>query len=193
MLSPKLEQYKALLLKWSKSLNLVAPSTLAQADSRHFQDSTQLLKFLPETTKIVFDLGSGAGFPGLVLATERPDLEFHLFESDTKKCSFLGAVSREISIPVTIHNQRIELVDRKTLPYPDVITARALTSLTDLLKMTEFWWQQNPHLILLFPKGGQAETEIIDAQKNYRFEIERFPSLTDKTASILRLSSVHKL
>ena len=97
-LNPLLATYKSLLLKWAKVINLVSPATLADVDARHFQDSLQLIPLLPAHTKTLFDLGSGAGFPGLVIALERPDIRVHLFESDTKKCSFLSTVSRETHI-----------------------------------------------------------------------------------------------
>ena len=138
-LNPLLATYKSLLLKWAKVINLVSPATLPDVDTRHFQDSLQLIPLLPPHTKTLFDLGSGAGFPGLVIALERPDIAVHLFESDTKKCAFLSTVSRETHIPVVIHNQRIESVDKIPDVVPDVISARALASLDTLLAMTEIW------------------------------------------------------
>lgn len=190
--SPKLTLYMALLVKWSKAVNLVAPSTLPDAERRHFEDSLQLLPLIPEDAKILFDLGSGAGFPGLVLAMERPDIGVHLFESDQKKCAFLSTVSRETDTPVLIHNQRIENVDENSTLLPDVITARALASLDQLLGLTEQWWSRNPQAILVFPKGEKAVAEVEDARKKYDFDLESVPSVTDGRAQILRLSHVKK-
>ena len=192
-LSPKLAKYEELLLKWSKVINLVAPSTIPDAKMRHFIDSTQIIPLIPEGTKTIFDIGSGAGFPGMVIAIERPDISVHLIESDTKKCSFLGTVSRETDTPVIIHNRRIESVDNLNGVKPDVITARALASLTELLSLTRQWWDNHPQLTLIFPKGAKADEEIAEAQKSYSFHVESIPSQTDKMAQILVLKNVRKL
>jgi len=192
-LSPKLEKYRELLLKWSKAINLVAPATLADAKSRHFIDSTQLLPLIPTDTKTLFDIGSGAGFPGLVIAIERPDIHVHLIESDTKKCSFLSTVSRETNTPVLIHTQRIESVDKLKDVIPDVITARALASLTELLKMTRQWWDGHPQVTLIFPKGIKADEEVAEAMKDYDFSLQSVQSQTEEKAKILILTKVKKL
>ena len=123
----RLKTYLSLLEKWQPKINLISNNTLDIAWDRHFEDSLQLLNILPEGEKTLFDLGSGAGFPGLVLAIAREDLNVHLVESDQKKCSFLKTVSRETKTPVEIHNSRIETVSRETSP--DIVTARALASL----------------------------------------------------------------
>ncbi len=192
-LSTKLLKYAELLTKWSKVINLVAPSTVADAKVRHFEDSIQIIPLIPVDAKILFDIGSGAGFPGMVIAIERPDLSVHLIESDTKKCSFLSTISRETDTPVLIHNRRIESVDNLNGIKPDVITARALASLGDLLALTEQWWENHPQLTLIFPKGAKADSEIAEAQKLYRFQVESIPSQTDKMAQILILKNVQKL
>lgn len=191
--SPKLAQYKALLIKWSKAVNLVAPSTLSDSDSRHFKDSLQLVPFIPLEAKTLFDLGSGAGFPGMVLAMARPEIAVHLFESDQKKCAFLATVSRETDTPVLIHNRRIENVDENLTLLPDVITARALASLEELLGLTEQWWSRNPQVVLIFPKGEKAEAELIEARKKYEFDATLTPSQTDNRAKILRLTNVRNV
>lgn len=192
-LSTKLLKYAELLTKWSKVINLVAPSTVADAKVRHFEDSIQIIPLIPVDAKILFDIGSGAGFPGMVIAIERPDLSVHLIESDTKKCSFLSTISRETDTPVLIHNRRIESVDNLNGIKPDVITARALASLGDLLALTRQWWENHPQLTLIFPKGAKADSEIEEAQKLYGFQVESIPSQTDKLAQILILKNVQKL
>lgn len=192
-LSPKLEKYLELLNKWAKVINLVSPTTLPDAKKRHFLDSVQIIPFIPEGTKTLFDIGSGAGFPGLVIALERPDIQVHLIESDTKKCSFLSTVSRETNTPVIIHNQRIESVDTSPDTKPDVITARALASLGELLDLTSIWWTDNPQITLIFPKGAKAKEEMVDAQKKYGFEVISHQSVTDENAQILVLTKVKKL
>ncbi len=189
-LSTKLVQYKNLLEKWNKVINLVSPSTLGDSEIRHFQDSLQILPLIPSHAKILFDMGSGAGFPGMVIAIERPDIKVHLIESDTKKCSFLSTISRETNTPVIIHNSRIESVDKSDKMIPDVITARALASLTELLSLTEPWWLKNADLTLILPKGAKADEEVAEAQRKYKFDLTAVPSQTDHKAKILLLRRV---
>ena len=120
----KFEAYLTLLEKWQRRINLVANSTMANVWQRHILDSAQLIKFYPANTKKILDVGSGAGFPGLVLAI-MGDVTVDLVESDQRKAVFLSTVIRELGLPAKVHNQRIE-----TMPNlrPDVITARALAS-----------------------------------------------------------------
>ena len=125
---PALKHYYGLLLKWQKTINLVSPSTLDDAWNRHFEDSIQVVSYIPENMKILCDIGSGAGFPGLVIAIERPDIQVHLVESDSRKCAFMRTVSRETNLSnVTIHNDRIENVIGDI--DADYVSARALASL----------------------------------------------------------------
>ena len=151
-LMTKLSTYRTLLGKWGKVINLVAPSTLKDIQKRHFEDSLQLAAFIPRDTEILLDLGSGAGFPGLVLAMTLPLIQVHLVESDQRKCSFLATVSRETNTPAVIHNSRIE--DIGSSIRPDVITARALADLKNLLRITEAFWSNQRTITLLFPKGA---------------------------------------
>lgn len=174
-LQEKLALYLKLLRKWQKSINLISNNTLDDAWQRHFEDSLQLADFVPENA-VLFDLGSGAGFPGLVLAIARPDLAVTLIESDTKKCTFLSTVSRETMTDVSVVNQRIENVSRETIP--TVVSARALSALDKLLDYALPWALENPDLMLLLLKGENAETEITEAQKRYDFRCESFPSKT---------------
>ena len=138
----KLKTYEALLHKWQDKINLVSSKTLNDSWKRHFEDSTQILEYLPAGTKTLFDLGTGAGFPGLVVAICRLDLDVHLVESDQKKCAFLKTVSRETGVSVSVHNERIESVSCETIP--DIITARALASLPDLFDYCHGWIEANP-------------------------------------------------
>lgn len=178
-----LELYCALLRKWQSKINLVSPKTLDDAWNRHIMDSVQLRPHIPDTTKTLVDLGSGAGFPGLVLAILRPDINVHLVESDQKKCSFLKAVSRETNIPITIHNARIDSVYGDIAP--DVITARALSALPSLFEYCLPWAEKNDDLTMVFPKGVQVEDEIADAQKSYSFTYEQHKSIVDSDSAIL--------
>ncbi|MCB9990195.1 MAG: 16S rRNA (guanine(527)-N(7))-methyltransferase RsmG [Rhodospirillales bacterium] len=185
----KLKQYLALLRKWQCSINLVSPATLDHAWERHFEDSLQLAALIPEEA-VLFDLGCGAGFPGLVLAIARPDIKVTLIESDTKKCTFLSTVSRETMTPVSVVNQRIESAVTDSIP--TIITARALASLDKLLGYVMPWAKANPDLVLLFLKGRQAADEVTDALRLYDFTYEMVPSRTDSEAQIVRISNLRE-
>ncbi len=167
-----LEVYKRLLVKWQGAVNLVGPATLDDIDTRHFADSLQLADHIPHGVTVA-DLGSGAGFPGLVLAMARPDLTVTLIESDQKKCTFLSTVSRETKTPVTILNQRIEDVSRETIPA--IITARALAPLDKLLAYCLPWAQASPALVMLFLKGEKAAEEVAQAQRAFTFDAAMIP------------------
>lgn len=185
----KLRQYEALLVKWQRAVNLVGPATIPDAWDRHFVDSFQLLPLLPAGTKTLYDLGSGAGFPGLVLAIICPDISVTLIESDQKKCAFLSTVSHETGAKVSVLAQRIEAA-AQTLPAPDVITARALASLGDLLGLIQPWAKQNPELVAIFPKGQMVEEELALARKGWTFDSRETVSITDPKASLLVLSKI---
>lgn len=184
----QLAAYHALLLKWQKAINLVSNSTLEEAWERHFADSAQLAQYIPQGIKTTADLGSGAGFPGLVLAIMRPDIETHLVESDERKAQFLRTVSRETGIKVTVHDSRIEDVAARLSP--DLVTARALASLDQLLGYCFSWAEKNPNLVMLFLKGQGFDAELREARKRFRFKEENHASLTSAEARILRISAL---
>jgi 16S rRNA (guanine527-N7)-methyltransferase len=210
----KLRRYEALLHKWQKAVNLVGPSTLPDSWNRHFEDSLQILPFLPSSRRKpgssdpssedpgfrrdddngtgdlrLYDLGSGAGFPGMVIAVARPDVSVTLIESDQKKCAFLTNVSHETKTPVRILAQRIEQA-AESLPSPDIITARALAPLSSLLTLIRPWVEKNPELVCIFPKGAQAMAEIEAAQGVAAFDVTACISKTDEMARILTLRNI---
>lgn len=185
----RLEVYLTLLQKWQPKINLIGPKTLEHAWARHFEDSLQLAQYIPTSAKTLFDLGSGAGFPGLVLAILRPDLEVHLIESDEKKCAFLRSVSRETRAQAIIHNMRIEEAVQDLDVHPDIITARALASLEGLLDYCGVWAKENSDLTFIFPKGEKAAEEIRQARQKWNFDLEKYPSQTDDKAQILVLKN----
>lgn len=187
----KLEKYLALLEKWQPKINLISNNTLGNAWERHFEDSMQLADILPEGDKVLFDLGCGAGFPGLVLAMMRPELKVYLVESDQKKCSFLKTVSRETETPVEIYNCRIEDVSRETKP--DIITARALASLDALFDYCADWIAANSTVTLIFMKGENADQELVALEGKWKFNCCTFPSKTDKKAKILVFTDIYKM
>lgn len=185
----RLEKYQALLSKWQARINLVAPDTLADSWNRHFIDSLQLLPFLPTEEFTLVDMGTGAGFPGLVLAITNPNYHVHLIESDSKKCEFLKTVSRETNAPIQIHNNRIEA----TPPFfADIITARALASLTELLGYALPYADINPDLKMIYLKGARWENEINDARHTYMFDVETHESLTSNQSRVLIISNLKR-
>lgn len=188
----RLRVYHDHLLKWQGKINLISPNTVKDAWRRHFLDSAQLLAYLPKEGCRLYDLGSGAGFPGLVLTIARPDVEVTLIESDTKKCAFLKNVSRETEATVKIENCRIERAAQSLRP-PDIITARALAPLSDLLALIEPWSASNADLTVIFLKGAAWQQEVDAAQSaGWVFDLEAFPSETDENSRILQLKNIRK-
>ncbi|MBK6896115.1 MAG: 16S rRNA (guanine(527)-N(7))-methyltransferase RsmG [Alphaproteobacteria bacterium] len=178
--------YHSLLVKWQKSINLVSDSTLPEAWHRHFYDSAQILQYLPKDRRVVADLGSGAGFPGMVLAILNPDLDMNLIESDERKCLFLRTVSRETDTDVSIHHGRIERVRESFVP--EIVTARAFADISAILELSSVWNRKNKTLQLILLKGENADDEIENARTRFSLSVESFPSLTHPKARILRIS-----
>lgn len=178
----RLQAYHDLLVKWQKAINIVSPKTLDEIWSRHFADSAQLAERIPQNAKVA-DLGSGGGFPGLVLAIMRPDLEMHLVESDLRKSEFLKNVSRETKSGARVHNDRAENVLESI--GPGIITARAFAPLVEILEMTK----SVPGAPLLLLKGKMALEEVEEARKKFNFECADFPSSTEQGAKILEISN----
>jgi 16S rRNA (guanine527-N7)-methyltransferase len=185
----KLELLERELRRWQAIKNLVGPATLDQIWERHIVDSLQLLSLAPEAQTWV-DLGSGAGFPGLVLAIAGAErgLKVHLVESNSRKCSFLRHVSRLTDAGAAVHEARLETVIPSFIGKADVVSARALASLTMLLEWTEPLLKAGT--IGLFPKGRDAEIELTEARKRWTFDTDVLPSLTDSQARILRITSI---
>lgn len=186
----KLETYQALLEKWQQKVNLVSHSTTPQLWERHFIDSLQLTTYLSDEPLDVIDLGSGAGFPGLVLAIARPhSLSVSLIESDLKKCVFLENVSRETMTPVTILRERIEKLQGKIKG--DVITARGVAPLSLLLSYAAPLMKDQS--FCLFLKGKEYGTEIQEVKKKWEFELEIFVSITDARSRILKIKHPQRI
>jgi 16S rRNA (guanine527-N7)-methyltransferase len=185
----KLRHYHALLLKWQKTINLVSPATVENAWERHFEDSKQLNEYIPTNVKSICDMGSGAGFPALVLAILRPDIHFHLIESDVRKCAFLRDVSRETKCEnVTINNERVENIIHDI--QVDVLTSRALASMRQLLVYGQPLWSAKPTLQYILPKGKNWQDEVNEAKGKFDFNIEDYPSQTDPQARILIVGNI---
>lgn len=189
----KLKAYEALLVDWQSRMNLVSRNTLEQAWDRHFLDSLQILRFIPQNIRKITDIGSGAGFPGLVLAICRPDIEFEMVESTGKKCRFLEAVAVASGARnVVVRCERAEAVVSRETP-PDMVTARALASLNELLTMIHPWAKKNKSLTALFPKGAKAAEEIDAARAaGWKFDVESHVSVTDDQARVLLVRKIRR-
>lgn len=185
----KLETYQRLLLKWQRVINLISATTIDDMATRHFYDSAQLLKYIPNKDAVLADMGSGAGFPGMVLAILGMK-NVHLIESDILKATFLREVSRETSTPIVMHDDRVEECH---LPPVDVFTARALAPLVDLLKYVRMVRHENHPCYALFLKGGQYQDELTKAHKKFKFSAETFQSDTDLTGKIIKISNLDSL
>jgi len=187
----RLAAYAALLTRWQATINLVGRDTLDDLWRRHMLDSVQLVRYLPAGARVVTDLGSGAGFPGLVLSIVA-DIHVHLVESIGRKTAFLQEAARVTRARVTIHRDRIESVD----PWPsDAVTSRALAPLPELLKLAApFLVAATPGIepVCLFLKGAQAEQELTDARKSWKIVVERFPSLAEPAGCVLRIRGVSR-
>jgi 16S rRNA (guanine527-N7)-methyltransferase len=182
----RLSTYVDLLTRWQARINLISRGTLDQVWTRHIADSLQLVSLLPQGARVLVDLGSGAGFPGLVLALATP-LEVHLIESDSRKAAFLREAARLTGCTAQIHNARVEAV----APFPaDVVTARALAPLPLLLDLAAPFL--TPATCCLFPKGRQAEQELTEAARSWKMRADRFPSATDPTGTVLRVSEIFR-
>lgn len=183
----RLRAYADLLARWNERINLVSRADLPLLWSRHVEDSLQLADHLPAAAFSAVDLGSGAGFPGLVLAIAT-GIPFALIEADARKAAFLREAARVTAAPVRVHAQRIETT---ALDPVRLVTARALAPLPQLLA-----WAApllSPDGACLFPKGQAVEAELDAARRaGWRMDVERLPSRTAAGGVILRLSGVRR-
>ena len=184
----RLSTYVDLLWERNRQLNLVAESTLPQVWHRHILDSAQLAPLVPEDARTIVDLGSGAGFPGMVLAimlADRSGLCVHLIESIQKKCRFLEDVAAATGAPVNVHWARAEtLPDLKA----DVVTARALAPLDKLLGLAFPFFRDGT--IGLFLKGKSLPAELTLATKSWTLDSASIPSRSDPSGTVLRVTGL---
>jgi 16S rRNA (guanine527-N7)-methyltransferase len=180
----RLQVYNKLLHKWQRAINLVSRQSLDDSWQRHFLDSGQLFRLLPGEANSMLDIGSGAGFPGMVLAIMGAR-NVELVESDERKCLFLREVSRETSTDVTVTNERIEKLSPKTV---DVLTSRACAPLDVLLGYARPYL--GPSTICLFPKGRTVQDELTTAQKRWNIRYTLHQSVSDSAARIVRLEGI---
>lgn len=186
----QLQVYAELLAKWQPAQNLISNSTVDDMWRRHFLDSAQM--YAPIRARYgdkelnFMDIGSGAGFPGLVLSIMGLG-KAHMVESNNKKCIFMGHVSRDASADSVILNKRIEELDDFPL---DFITSRACATISQLLDWSGKFIK--PHTELWLLKGTIVDDELTEALKSWNMKSERYPSLSDETGCILRLYDIKK-
>lgn len=185
----RLDLYESLLKKWNKSINLVSSSTISEARNRHFVDSAQIYNIAPKDWQIWCDMGSGGGFPGMVvaiLAAElKPAVSVFLLESDQRKATFLRTVAREAGIKVQVISDRIEKIDPISA---DVVSARALASLENLLGFSERHLKKGG--LALFPKGATWQQELEEAQRTWSFTHEVHKSVVELNSVILSIGGI---
>lgn len=172
------------LERWQRAINLVGKTTMDGVWKRHIVDSAQIVPLIPGSATTLVDLGSGGGFPGLVIAAMRPDLQLTMIEADARKSAFLGEAARKMALknPPKISIQRIE----KAAPMgADVVTARALAPLRQLLEWSSR--HRTDTAICLFHKGKGWQAEVDEAKKEWDFSPEPIASVTDRDAVILRI------
>lgn len=191
----RLRVYLRLLEKWQGTINLVSRGSLEDAWRRHMLDSAQLARYIPSCgpscggeggAPVIVDIGSGAGFPGLVLAIMGAGV-VHLVESNRRKCAFLATVARETNTEVTIQPLRVESLS----PFAaDIVTARNLAPLHKLLAYSEPFVGREGEC--LFLKGKKADEELTEAAKRWSMRVERFASDSDSSGVVLRLRQISR-
>ena len=180
----RLERYVELLLKWQNAINLIGRGTVGDIWHRHILDCGQLCKFLPPGLRPIVDIGSGAGFPGLVLAILGAK-DVRLVEADSRKCVFLREAARETKTSVDVIESRIENIRDLSA---GVITARALASTGTIIKLSQTICSQNTIYLLL--KGKNVHFELTEVKNQWKMDAEIHPSFTDPDGSILIMESV---
>jgi 16S rRNA (guanine527-N7)-methyltransferase len=180
----RLQKFASLLLRWNKTLNLIAAKDEAVIWERHIADSLQLIPLMPTGLSRAIDLGTGGGFPGLVLAIAT-GIPFDLIESDQRKASFLRTAILETNAPATVHCHRIE---DAPVPAAALITARALAPLPRLLPWAARLLTSDG--ICLFLKGAKAEEELTAAQNDWTMIVDRTPSQTGADGIVLRIAEL---
>lgn len=181
----RLSCFADLLTRWTSRINLISSKDVPHLWERHIRDSLQLVPLIEHGAKIT-DLGSGGGFPGLILAIAA-DAEVTLVESDRRKAAFLREASRVTGCLTHVVNERIEAAD---IPPAPVVTARALANLSQLLAWTEK--KLLPEGYALFLKGQQAADELTEARREWHMSVSQIPSRTAGGA-ILKISDIRRV
>lgn len=187
-----LQQYAELLTKWTKRINLVAAASIPHVWERHILDSAQLIVHAPRDARTWVDLGSGGGLPGVVcaiLAREiMPDCRFTLIESDQRKSAFLMTAAQALDVRIKVLSDRAEQV---TPQQADIISARALAPLTQLLPLVERHLAKTG--VALLPKGKNHAQELAATRQEWQFDVTSHPSLTDPLARLLVIKEIRRV
>lgn len=185
----RFEAYEAILRRWQPSINLIGRDTVSDLWRRHFLDCAQLLRYLPNDYGALYDIGSGAGFPGLVLAILGAHDVF-LIEADQRKCAFLREAARVTGAGVTVLPQRVEALEPPPAGWPRrrVLVARAVAPLDRLLQSARGLIDSETRCVML--KSMNVEAEIAAAYKIWGMRVETAPSLSDPRGVILMLSDL---
>ena len=178
----RLRAFVALLTEWNLRHNLVSERSLADVWRRHVLDSAQLTRFMPPSAKTLIDLGSGAGFPGMIVTAMRPDLHVTLVEATAKKCRFLGEAATLMHADVQILNARIEDLSGK--PF-DVVSARACAPLPRLATYAQRF--VGPNTVCLFLKGQNVGSELTETRKSWRMKLQSHASMSDPAGTVLEI------
>jgi 16S rRNA (guanine527-N7)-methyltransferase len=190
----RLDQLVELLLGWQRTTNLIAPATIPRLWTRHVADSLQLIDLAP-SARVWVDVGSGAGFPGLVIACAlagQPGADVHLFESNTKKAAFLREAQRLTGAPATVHAGRFEDLAAGRLPTGvEVVCARAMAPLKLLCALC-FPLLGKSAATGLFPKGQNAQLELDAARESWTMNVTLVPSRTDPKARIVVIRDLER-
>ncbi|MBV9286858.1 MAG: 16S rRNA (guanine(527)-N(7))-methyltransferase RsmG [Hyphomicrobiales bacterium] len=181
----RLDVYVDLLGRWRATVNLISEASFASVWTRHIADSAQILPLVPAARRWV-DMGSGAGFPGLVIAIQLADVpgaRVRCIESDRRKCAFLRDVVRATGAPAEIHPERVEKVDAEGLRPVDAVTARAFAPLPATLDLARIWLDSGA--VCAFPRGRSARGQLEAFPHAQTYSVEVVPSVVDKEAAIL--------
>ncbi|WP_333712173.1 16S rRNA (guanine(527)-N(7))-methyltransferase RsmG [Yoonia sp.] len=185
----RLEAFASLMAKWTPKINLIAKGTLGDIWDRHIVDSAQIYRHAPEDFATWADIGSGGGFPGIVVAAiakeKHPDARFVLIESDQRKCAFLRTAARALDMSVDVIASRIEEAPPQAA---DVVSARALAPLPALLPLILRHLREDGRALV--HKGRQAAQEVAEARVQWAFDLEDHPSITDPDARLLQIQRI---
>ena len=188
----RLGAFEDLVRKWTKKINLIARNDVDHIWDRHIVDSAQVWSSAPDEWNHWVDIGSGGGFPAIILAAiaveKKPDARFTLIESDQRKATFLRTAIRELNLNAIVLDDRIELAPPQNA---DVISARALASLTILLGFAER--HLAPTGIAVFQKGKIADDEIIEAKHTWAFDYNKVPSITNGDACVISIKGFSRV
>ncbi len=187
----RLQILAKLVLDWQKHINLISPTTIPELWKRHILDSVQLLPLIPTGVSAIADLGSGAGFPGLVLAASHSAV-VHMYEANAKKAAFLSEALRQMKCAGVVHRERLEPMQAPIkMPKVQVLTARAFAPLPLLLNLAEPFMRRDA--IALFHKGRDVDRELSVAVKAWTMRYTKHPSVTDTQSIILEVKELTRV